>query len=166
MEYQKITNLLDTTSDSVPRFIIKKWIKVHDGSGSAEDRYKPSKQIRFKRSMLRSDLCDFSDAYIVVQRRVTASFNPRRVNYVNNDALFPDRTFPDGSSDEQKTAARNTARINAVNTADASGDRRNLIKAISFRNNNQFINCISKANGALIDNAKDFGCCNANVKFA
>ena len=38
MEYQKITNLLDTTSDSVPRFITKKWIKVHDGSGSAEDR--------------------------------------------------------------------------------------------------------------------------------
>ena len=166
MEYQKITNLLDTTSDSVPRFITKKWIKVHDGSGSAEDRYKPSKQIRFKRSMLRSDLCDFSDAYIVVQRRVTASFNPRRVNYVNNDALFPDRTFPDGSSDEQKTAARNTARINSVNTADASGDRRNLMKGISFRNNNQFINCISKTNGALIDNAKDFGCCNANVKFA
>ena len=127
MEYQKITNLLDTTSDSVPRFITKKWIKVHDGSGSAEDRYKPSKQIRFKRSMLRSDLCDFSDAYIVVQRRVTASFNPRMVNYVNNDALFPDKTFPDGSSDEQKTAARNTARINSVNTADASGDRRTII---------------------------------------
>ena len=166
MEYQKITNLLDTTSDSVSRFITKKWIKVHDGSSSAEDRYKPSKQIGFKTSMLRSDLCDFSDAYIVVQRRVTASFNPRRVNYVNNDALFPDRTFPDGSSDEQKTAARNTARINSVNTADASGDRRNLMKGISFRNNNQFINCISKTNGALIDNAKYFGCCNANVKFA
>ena len=77
--------------------------------------------------MLRSDLCDFSDAYIVVQRRVTASFNHRRVNYVNNDALFPDKTFPDGSSDEQKTAARNTARINSVNTADASGDRRTII---------------------------------------
>ena len=30
MEYLKITNLLDTTSDSVPRFITKKWIEVHD----------------------------------------------------------------------------------------------------------------------------------------
>ena len=30
---------------------------------SAEDRYKPSKQIKFKTSMLRSDLCDYSDAY-------------------------------------------------------------------------------------------------------
>ena len=73
MEYQKITNLLDTTFDNVPRFITKKWIEVHDQSGSAEDRYKPSKQIRFKTSMLRSDLCDYSDAYIVVKGDITVT---------------------------------------------------------------------------------------------
>ena len=67
MEYKKITNLLDTTSDKVARFITKKWIEIHDQSVSAENRYKPSKQIRFKTSMLRSDLCGFSDAYIVVK---------------------------------------------------------------------------------------------------
>ena len=67
MEYQKITNLLDTTPDNVPRFITKKLIEVHDQSGSAENRYNPSKETRLKTSMLRSDLCDFSDAYIVVQ---------------------------------------------------------------------------------------------------
>ena len=43
MEYQKITSLLGTTSDNVPRFITKKWIEVHDQSGNAEDKYKPSK---------------------------------------------------------------------------------------------------------------------------
>ena len=59
--------LLDTTFNNVPRFVTKKWIDVHDQSGSAEDRYKLSKQIRFKTSTLRSDLCDFSDAYIVVK---------------------------------------------------------------------------------------------------
>ena len=48
VEYQKISNLLDTTSDNVPRFINKKWIEVHDQSGTANDRYKSSKQIRFK----------------------------------------------------------------------------------------------------------------------
>ena len=48
VEYQKISNLLDTTSDDVPRFINKKWIEVHDQSGTANDRYKSSKQIRFK----------------------------------------------------------------------------------------------------------------------
>ena len=71
MEYQKITNLLDTTSDNEPRFITKKLVEVHDQSGSAKYRHKPSKQIRLKASMLRSDLCDFSDAYIVVKGTVT-----------------------------------------------------------------------------------------------
>ena len=78
MEYQKITNLLDTTSDNVPRFITKKWVEVHDQSGSADDRYKPNKQIRFKTSMLRSDLCDFSDAYIVVKGTITLTKTNRR----------------------------------------------------------------------------------------
>ena len=57
MEYQKVTNLSDITSENVPRFITKKWIEIYDQSGNAEDRYKPSKQIKFKTSMLRSDLC-------------------------------------------------------------------------------------------------------------
>ena len=73
MEYQKITNLLGTTPNEMPRFITKKWVEVHDQSGSADDRYKPSKQIRFKTSMLRSDLCDFSDAYIVVKGKITVT---------------------------------------------------------------------------------------------
>ena len=63
-EYQKIINLLDTTSDSVPRFITKSWIEVHDQSGNAENGYKPSKQIRFKKSMLQSDLCFYSDVVV------------------------------------------------------------------------------------------------------
>ena len=80
MEYQKITNLLGTKIDEVPRFITKKQVEVHDQSGSAEDRYKPSKQIRFKTSMLRSDLCDFSDAYIVVKGTITIT-DPNDANY-------------------------------------------------------------------------------------
>ena len=33
MEYQKITNLLGSTSDKVPRFNTKNWIELHDQSG-------------------------------------------------------------------------------------------------------------------------------------
>ena len=73
MEYQKITNLLGTKLDEVPRFITKKWVKPYDQSGSADDRYKPSKQIRFKTSMLRSNLCDYSEAYIVVKGTITVT---------------------------------------------------------------------------------------------
>ena len=36
-------------------------VEVHDQLGNAEDRNKSSKQITSKTSMLRSDLCDFSD---------------------------------------------------------------------------------------------------------
>ena len=91
MEYQKITNLLGTTIDEIPRFITKKWVEVHDQSGSAEDRYKPSKQIRFKTSMLRSDLCDFSDAYIVVKGKITVT-NPYNDAY-NKKLAFKNNTL-------------------------------------------------------------------------
>ena len=88
MEYQKITNLLDTTSDNVSRFITRKWVEVYDQSSSAEDRYKPSKQIRFRTSMLRSDLCDFSDAYIVVKGTITLTkINGRGIIDIRNRFL-------------------------------------------------------------------------------
>ena len=67
MQYQKITNLLDPTSHKVPRFMTKKWIEIYDQSGSAENRYKPHTQARFKTPMLQSDFCDFRDAYIVLK---------------------------------------------------------------------------------------------------
>ena len=64
MEFQKIINLLGITSDykELPRYVTKTWIEVYDQS---EKNYNVNKEIRFKTSMLRSDLCDFSDVYIV-----------------------------------------------------------------------------------------------------
>ena len=55
----------------MPRFITKKWVEVHDQSSDANDRYKPNKPITFKISMLRSDLCDFSDVYIIIKGDAT-----------------------------------------------------------------------------------------------
>ena len=43
MEYKKITNLLCTTPNEMPRFISKKWVEVHDQLGDANKRYKPYK---------------------------------------------------------------------------------------------------------------------------
>ena len=70
MEYNKINNLLGSTPDKVPRFVTKKWIEVNEQSGRP---YNTNKQIRFKTSMLRSDLCDYSDAYIVVKGIITVN---------------------------------------------------------------------------------------------
>ena len=64
MEFQKIVNFLDTT----PIFVTKKWIEFYDQS---EGNYDVKKEIRIKTSMLRSDICDFSDAHIVVKGDIT-----------------------------------------------------------------------------------------------
>ena len=70
MEFQKIVNFLDTTSDDkdLPRFVTKKWFEVYDQSEGNES---VNKKIRIKTSMLKSDLCDYSDAYIVVKGDIT-----------------------------------------------------------------------------------------------
>ena len=70
IEHQKITKLLGTTLDEIPRFITEKWVEVLHKSVRADDRYKTNKQIRSKTSMLRSDFSDYSDAYIVVKEDV------------------------------------------------------------------------------------------------
>ena len=69
MEFQKIVNLLDITSDDkdLPRYVTK-WTEVYDQS---EKNCNVNKEIRIKTPMLRSDLCDFSDAYIVVKGDIT-----------------------------------------------------------------------------------------------
>ena len=69
MEFNKITNFLGDSNDKVPRFTTKKWIKVNPQS--TKD-FKPNKEIKFKTSMLRSDLCDYSEAYVWVKGNVNA----------------------------------------------------------------------------------------------
>ena len=87
MEFQKITNFLDITSDNkdLPKFVTKKWIEVYDQS---EGNYNVNKEIRIKTSMLRSDLCDFSDGYIVVEGNITPEgdndVNKRNLAFKNN----------------------------------------------------------------------------------
>ena len=106
--------------------------------------------------MLRSDLCDFRDAYIFVKEKVVANFNDIK-NYVADDfpdEIFPDDTFSDGSNAAQINTARTAAKTAAVNDPN-NNDTRNLIKDISFTNNAPIISCISKINGVSIDNAED-----------
>ena len=102
MGFQKIVNFLGTTSDDkyLLRFVTKKWIEVYDQS---EEDYRINKEIRIKTPMLKSDLCDFSDAYIVVKGEMTV-------------------TNPDNAKNKKN-------------------------KAVAFKSNTTFINCISKING-------------------
>ena len=70
MEYQKIANLLDSASNKPSKFRTKNWVEINDDVSGV---YSPNKQIRFKTSMLRSSLCDYSDAYILVKGNITVN---------------------------------------------------------------------------------------------
>ena len=72
MGFQKMLSSFDTTFDDkdLPRFVTKKLIKIYD---QLEKNYNVNKEIRIKTPMLRSDLCDFSDVYIVVKRVIAVT---------------------------------------------------------------------------------------------
>ena len=68
MEYQKITNLLDNTSNQPYNFKIKNCVEINDESRGTDNKYNQGK---FKTSMLRSSLCDYSHAHILVKVTIT-----------------------------------------------------------------------------------------------
>ena len=66
----------------LPRFVTKKGLKF--SIKQEELITTPIKKIRMKTPMLRSDLCEFSDAYIVLKGTITAEQNVNRNNDGNN----------------------------------------------------------------------------------
>ena len=64
MEYQKITNLLDNTSNQPFQFRTRDCVEINDDD--ARGTYNTNSQIKFKTSMLNSRLCGYIDAYILV----------------------------------------------------------------------------------------------------
>ena len=68
MEHQKIANLIDNTSNQPSKFRTKNWVEINNESRGA---YNVNSQIKFKTTMLKSTLCDYSDAYILVKGTIT-----------------------------------------------------------------------------------------------
>ena len=66
MEHHKISNSLNDST--VSKLFTKKWVEINDLSSG---QYSVNKNIRFKISLLRSDLCDYSDAFIVVKGTIS-----------------------------------------------------------------------------------------------
>ena len=62
MEHCKLFKLLNDST--VSKFATKYWMEIADLSG---DQYSVNKYIRFETAMLRSDLFDNSDVYILVK---------------------------------------------------------------------------------------------------
>ena len=70
MEYQKIANLLDDASKQLCMFKTKNWVEIN---GESRGTYDTGSQIKFKTTMLKSSLFDYSDAYIHVKVTITVN---------------------------------------------------------------------------------------------
>ena len=68
MKYQKIANLIDDASNQPSKFRTKNWFEINDESRGT---YDANCQTKFKNKMLKSNLCDYSDAYILVKGKIT-----------------------------------------------------------------------------------------------
>ena len=86
MECDKINNLLsslklseDNESEQLSKFVTREYVRVN----SLLDTYNENKLIRFKTPMLRSNLCDYSDVYILVKGTITVTA-PGVNNNANN----------------------------------------------------------------------------------
>ena len=126
MEYQKIANFLDSVSNQPSRFKTKNWVKTNDKSRAV---YTTGSNIKFKTRMLRSSLCDYADAYILVKGTIIIAVN---------EGPEPD---PD--------APRTAAQLLAARQADERD------KGVTFKNCAPFTKCISRINNTDIDNAHD-----------
>ena len=68
MEYRKIANLIDGASNQPSKFRKKNWVEINDESRGI---YNVNSKIKFKTTLLKSSLCDYSDAYIFVKGKIT-----------------------------------------------------------------------------------------------
>ena len=63
MEYQIVIHVLDNTTNQLSKFRPRNWFETNDESKGGYD----NSNIRFKTFMIRSNLCDYSDAYIIIK---------------------------------------------------------------------------------------------------
>ena len=88
METQKIVNLLNGSDNENSKFATKKWYIIDSES---KGNYLPDNEIKFLTSSLESNLCDYSDAYILITGNNTATPNNAATQVVfKNCAPFED----------------------------------------------------------------------------
>ena len=106
MEFQKTVNLLESTSDNLSKFRKRNWVEVNDES---RGNYANS-DIRFKTTMLESNLCDYADSYILVKGTITITGAGANADAKNADERDKGVTF--------KNCAPFTKCIRRINNTD------------------------------------------------
>ena len=88
MEYQKIANLIDDTPNQPSKFRTRNLVEINDESRGA---YNVNSQIKFKTTMLKSSLCDYSDAYILLKGTISVNNTAAAgvaANNINKEVIF------------------------------------------------------------------------------
>ena len=115
MEHQKIENLLDNASNQRSKFRTKSWVEINDESRGT---YSVNRQINFKTSMLRSILCHYSDAYILLKGNISVNNTAVadvNANNTNKKVIFKNRApFTDCISKINNTQVANAKDIDIV----------------------------------------------------
>ena len=170
MEYQKIANLLNSESNQPSKFRTRNWVEIND---EARGTYSPNKQIKFKTSMLRSSLCDYSDAYILVKGNITVNntaADGAAANNTNKKVIFKNcAPFTSCISKINNEQIDNAECIDIVmpmynfteytdNYSKTSGSLWQYCKEIPAVNNNGFIDLlnITDFNGASATDSFNF----------
>ena len=81
MKYQKLANLLNDESNKPSKFRTRNWVEIND---EARGTYSRNKQTKFKTSMLRSSLCNYSNAYKLAKGNITVNNNAAAGAVANN----------------------------------------------------------------------------------
>ena len=87
MVCQKIINLLDDKTNQPSKFRSRNWVEINDES---KGKYGNS-NITFKTSMIMSNLCNYSDAYILVKGTITVPNTEvagAAINNTNEKVIF------------------------------------------------------------------------------
>ena len=90
MEYDKTNNLLGSESEQLSKFVTREIVRVN----SLCNTYNENKSIRFKTPMLRSDLCDYADAYILVNGTITVTSQGHVIRDKKNRSLILENNAP------------------------------------------------------------------------
>ena len=116
MEHQKIANLIDRDASSEPsKFRTKNWVEINDESRGT---YNVNSQIKFKTTMLKSSLCDYSDSYILVKETITVNNTAAAdadANNTNEKVIFKNcAPFTNSISEINNTQVDNAKDIDTV----------------------------------------------------
>ena len=115
MEYQKIANLIDDASNQSSKFKTKNWVEINDESRGT---YNVNSQIKFKTTMLKSSLCDYSEAYILVKGTITVNNTAAAhadANNTNKKVIFKNcALFTNCISEINNTQVDNTNGVDIV----------------------------------------------------